>query len=374
MAGELEHGQDAAQDTAVAETVETPKRGRRAKPPVDDDARAQDIADLTPSSESPADTTSPDAPVETATDSVPEDPLLQRLTTEFGYENVTDRSEAEQRLLDDYAQTRRELDEQRAWRRENEALVGYGRQALVSQPQQTQAQQPEPKPWEAPVEYPEAARRYLTKNIETGAAEWKPDTPAEVRAQTEKYVAWQQGIIETITERPDQFFKIIADMIDDRAKTVVEPFYEQRTKQQREEEFLSRYEQDHAAKIYRSDPRTGQPVYGQFSERGWMLNERLAFHRKNPNLTVEEALQYAEFDVERATAGKAPAAPVTQPATTAEQQRRAAVARGNRRNGHVGRNRVGSIPQPGELRTQNDNGGFGAEFVEELERLIPSAS
>ena len=370
MADEIESGQDTSAD-------ESP-RGRKRRKVDEAAAAAQDVADLTPPSTEVAETP-PETPVETppeqpaeTTAAQPEDPFLSRLTTELGFENVTDRSDAEQRLIDAYAEAQRELDEQLAWRRENESLVGYGRQALARQPQQREEPKPA-KPWEPPVAFPEQAQRYIVKD-EAGVAGWKPDTPQEVRAQAEKFIAWRDQIVDTLATRPDQFFKLITDLIDERSKSVVEPYYEQKSRQQREEEYLLRYEEQNAAKLYRADPRTGQPVYGQFSERGAYLQQRFFVHRQNPNLTVEDAVRYAEFDVEQATRSSAPAqAPTTNLAAQAEQKKRAAVARGNgRTNGATGRNRIGSIPQPGETRTQNDNGGFGEDFVEELMRLTPA--
>lgn len=358
---------DSTTTAAPTQETESKPRGRRAK--AQDDHSAADIADFT---QSPAE--EPESPAPQVDDAGEvSDPFLKRLSDDFGFSDLKDRADGEERLIAFAAEQKRERDEYEQWRRQNEPLVGYGRQYLESRQPEPKPQE-QPKPWQPPVSYPDQATRYLTRNEQTGAVEWKPDVPGPVRAQAEQFIAWREGIVDMLTSRPDRFVsEFLLPLIDDRAKTVVEPFYEQRTAQSAEQQFLESYSQQHATTIFRVDPRSNQPVPGVLSDRGDLLWQRYQYLRER-GLQPQEAMQYAESDVDRQV-GPIASPTKTTVAATAEQRRREHVDRA--RNGKVPnavRNRTGSYPQQGERRPQNDNGGFGSDFLEELERLTPSAS
>lgn len=261
-----------------------------------------------------------DAPAETVTDAspepvVPEQPAwLKRVESELGFQNVTDETEARDRLLD-YA-VREKAERQRLeedYQRKIRDLE-YRSVAAASQPQTTP--EPERKPWQPPVEYPAAASRYLTRK-EDGTPDWKSDTPADVRAQTEKWVAWRDDIREMMLERPDEFLgKVLPQLIAEHAKGIVEPFYEERTAEQERVAYFRQFEQQNAAWLFAKDPQTGR-ASNQLSQVGSLLNQRLGVHLER-GCSYDEAISYAQYDVQRET-GQSPWA--AQAAPTPDQVR-----------------------------------------------------
>ncbi len=314
-----------------------------------------------PAATEPVAAAEPESPAAESTD--PTDPLLQRLETELGFTGIKDRADAEERWFQYTLDQKRQAEEAAAWRRDNEQLVGYGREYLAAreQPKPQQAQAEPPKPWQAPVEYPDQlANRYLTKDAESGQTTFKPDTPASARAEIESYVAWRDGLVDMLASRPDQFIKqILIPLIDERSKGVIEPFYNERTAEQQAKSYYAQVAEENADWLYAKDPRTQQATQ-QFSERGKLFDQRIGYYQQF-GMPPQEAVRLAKRDVDEQV--QAAPAPVPSPAAAAEQRRREHV-NGARKNA-VPRNRVGSYPQPGERRPQNEN-EFGTDFVQEL--------
>lgn len=363
-------------DTLEQEVVDQPAESapavestskRRRKPT--EDVAAADLADLTPpSSPAPVADSAPETSSPAAADA-PADPFLQRLEQELGFTDLKDRTDAETRLVQFAAEQRREREQLEAWRRENEPLVGYGREYIANRPA-TQQQSPaaaELKPWQPPVEYPaDAERRYLERD-ESGGVKFKDGTPAEARAQIERYVAYRDGLVEMFATRPDQFIeKVLIPLIDERSKGVIEPFYNERTAEQQAQSYYEQVAEENRDWLYAKDPRTNQPTQ-QLTERGKLFDQKIAYYAQF-GMSPQEAVRLAKRDVDEQVA---PPVKTTVAATT-EQRRREHVNNARKPNG-VPRNRIGSYPQPGERRPQNDNGGFGADFVDELNALVPAS-
>ena len=345
-----------ADSTVVESTPQETKPVRRPRKPRE---QAAELADA------PVDTPVDDTPA-TEAGETPE--WMQRLQSEAGFQNLSDPNDAANRAIDMLLQKQREAQELADWRRQNEPFVGYGREYIAQRPNQPEAKPTEqPKPWQPPVSYPDAVSRYVVKNEETGAPDWKPDTPSEVRAQAEKFLAWRDGLIDMLTTRPDKFLsEVIVPLIREEGKNVVEPFYEERTQQQREQEFFGTFARENAEWLYARDPQTGKPTQ-YFSQAGQTLNELIGELRKD-GMPYDRALRVAQLEMKEQLGGVAPwEAAAPDPLQTREQKKREHNRKPLNGAGSVAQ-RNGSFTEPEVARPQNGNVGFGQSFLDRARR------
>lgn len=313
--GVVEAANDAGlQEETVEETVETedaPPEVVEEKKPRRRRKKADEVV------EEPVD----DAPVEETQEERPA--WMQRMHDELGFED-TDDSDPDaliERAIEFAAQKRKQAEELEAWRRQNESFVAYGQQHLATQkPEDKTEQKPERKRWQPPVAYPENVGRYIETDEETGSISWKSDTPAEVRAQAEQFIAWKTDIVEMMANRPDKFFgEFLPEYIKEQVKGEIEPFYEERTRQQQAQDYLDRFSQENAAWLYAIDPQTNRPTQ-QLSQIGQLVDERLQYHMER-GYSAEDALRYAQYDAQVQT-GQAPWVKQTQVEETRQAKRR----------------------------------------------------
>lgn len=345
-----------AVDQAVETTEPESKPRRRRKPAAAEDQQAEETTAPVVETTTEPEQTAADA------DPQPEQPeWLKRLETDLGFQNVGDENEARDRLLEFAVREKQERQriEEDYQRRLRE--LEYRQVAAASQQVQEKPAE-ERKPWQPPVAYPEAAARYLVRN-EEGVADWKSDTPVEVRAQAEKYVAWRDEMQEVLLNRPDVFFsKILPQFIDEHARKVIEPFYEQKTAQQQVETTLRQFESENADWLFNTDPTTGRPS-GTLSRLGQAVDERFRLHMSR-GLSAQEAIEYAQFDVQRQT-GQSPWVRQTEqtPAAVREQKRAELESRG--RNGARSvAPRKGSFTEPEDARPQNGHVSPGRSLMQ----------
>lgn len=352
--------EDAISDAQPAEPVETPKP-RRSRKPKEEAA----VAELEPEP-APPDEPQPE-PQAAGEDATPEQPeWLRRLEAEAGFQNLTDPNDAGARAVEQLLRQKQEIEEYQRKLRDAE----YRQIAAAAQtPEPASTPEQPKKPWQPPVEYPQNASRYLTRN-EQGLAEWKPDTPAEVRAHAEKWIAWKNDIAETLLERPDIFFnEILPKFIDEHARKVIEPFYEQKTAQERQAEFFAAFEQQHADWLFSKDPTTGQPDWRMFSQIGQLLNDRVGVHLQR-GASPQEALEYAQYDVQRQT-GQSPWTPpaaAPDPVQVREQNRQKTLRKPLGNAAQAVPQRSGSFTEPGDGTPQNGNLSPGQRLVDRMRR------
>lgn len=334
-------------EQATAPVEEKPRRQRK-KPEAAEAPPAEPVA------ETPAEP-APDAPA------APQQPeFLRRLQADLGFQNVTDENEGRDRLLE-YT-----LRERQQWEQQRQDYERKLRDAEYRQTAQAAQQTPgmpaaERKPWEPPVAFPAAATRYLDGADEEGNAKWKPETPAPVRAQTEQFVAWRDEIRDMVWNRPDQFFDMLGQLQDERAKKVIEPFYEERTAESQREAFFRQFEQQNAEWLYTQDPVTGQ-AGNQFTRVGALLNERVGYHLER-GLTPQEAVDYAQYDVQRQT-GQTPWLPAEPTPQQVRQQKKNELESRARGGANSIAPRRGSFTEPEDSRPQNGNLSPGRSLIQ----------
>lgn len=358
----LEAARDTAPDAAVApvsepsvETAAPEAKPRRPRKPRE---QAAELTDTPVESQTDATTAA-----ETTTQEPAQPAWMERLRTEFGFDNLTDQDDAINRAIEFAAQQRRDAEELEAWRRQNESFVNYGREYLANRPPEQKPVE-QPKPWEPPVAYPEQAQRYLTRK-EDGTADWKPETPAEVRAQAEKFIAWREQMQDTLLNRPDVFFgTILPEFIKEHAKQVVEPFYEERTKQQQQQTYFTEYAAQNAEWLYTRDPVTGKPTQ-HLSQAGNAFDQAVSRHLQ-AGYTPQEAVEYAQFDLQRQTGATPWVKETPDPAEVRKQRNREHNKKPLNGAGSVTK-RDGSFTDTG-TRPQNGNVGFGQSFIDRARR------
>lgn len=332
-------------DEPIADAQETPaEKPRRQRKPK---------TELSAVETEPAATEEPVVEATTEPTAAPEKPeFLRRLEADLGFQNVTDESEARDRLLDfalreKQERARLEAEYQQKLRDLEYRTVAQAGQQVPTTPASDR------KPWQPPVEYPAAATRYLDGADENGQAKWKPETPAEIRAQTEKYVAWRDEMQEVMLHRPDRFFnEILPQIIKEQAQAIVEPFYEQRTEEQQKKAFFDEFAEQNATWLYARDPSTGKPEVGQLSRVGQLFDQHLAAHLER-GCKPEDAVRYARLDVQEQT-GQSPWAQQSAPSVddVREESRKRTLRKPLNGAGSVAP-RTGSFTEPESSRPQN---------------------
>jgi len=288
---------------------------------------------------------------------------------EFGFENVTNEQEAQSRILADYKRLREEHESVRQQYEAQQPLIKYGQEYLESL-RQRPAEQPAPAAeqadhpwWKAPKFDPNLADRYRTQGPD-GEPQWKPETPASIRAAADDYQAYIQQWTYDLATRPHE---VLPQIIEAEVKKHIESFYEQRTTQQTEEQFLTEFREKNAW-IYETDPRTQKPVKDLFtgqprySEEGQKLLSYVSEAQELGIESIRGQLQYAQrlYDLQKPVA--APSAPAAaQPNAALKRQTAARAA------SRAIPQRNGSEADPTERpRPQNRNRTFGEDVIETM--------
>lgn len=283
---------------------------------------------------------------------------------ELGFKDVETEEDAQARVIELIRQRDKELEEQRRWRQQNEMFVSYGQQALTQQQhQKTEDKQETPKPWQAPTQLPENYQEYITKRTDDATGQevndWRSDTPAALRAQTEEYAQWRNQMVNAMIERPERFWnELLPQFVQDQVRQIAEPLYEQRTEQQREEAFLNQKWEENEW-LWRKDVITNEPVVGDPSPEGqkfFAVADELA----EAGLTDKRRL----WDAAMAMAG-----PQRQNGTNGNgsADRKQEVLDRNRGAGSI-QSRRGSFADEGENRKQNKHLTPGHALLDEMRR------
>lgn len=312
--------------------AEKPKRQRKPKSEVSDTPVETQEEPVAETADTPVTTDKPE--------------FLKRLESDLGFQNVSDETEARDRLLDFALREKQERARLEAEYQQKLRDLQYQQTAAATKPAEPTSER---KAWQPPVEYPAAATRYLDGVDEQGNAKWKPETPATVRAQAEQFVAYRDDMRDVLLNRPDVFFnELLPQIIKEHAQQIVEPFYEQRTEEQQKKAFFDSFAEENATWLYARDPATGQPSVGQLSRVGQLLDQRIAVHLER-GYGPEEAIEYAQYDVQRQT-GQSPW--VKQAAPTPSDIR----AENKQKTLRKPLNGAGSVPQRNGSFTEPESG------------------
>lgn len=292
---------------------------------------------------------------------------LQRVKEEFEFDVADDEDPDAvlSRVLDYTSQQRKDAEALEAWRRQNESFVAYGQQYLAQQKPQ-QAEQPkseQPKPWDTPVKYSDNFSEYRERD-EDGTEQWKANTPAEVRAQGDAWLNHVQQHVRMVANRPDLFWQKVREVAQSVSREEVVPFYEQKTVEQQRVEQERQFAQQNAAWLYARDPRTNQPLTGQFSEIGNLfVNTYQEFLDKGH--PPQDAIELAQYRVSKRT-GSEPWKPVEKTPEQIREEKRSEHVRKPANGAKAIANRSGSFT---EGSPQNAQQGLGRSILNRMNQL-----
>jgi len=288
-----------------------------------------------------------------------------RQDLEFDVDDDEDPESIVSRIFDYTAQQRADAEELAAWRRQNEPFVGYGQQYLAQQkpqPEQTEKSE-QPKPWELPVKYSENFAEYRERD-EDGNETWKATTPADIRAQGDSWLAYQQQHVRMIANRPDLFWQKVREVAQAVSRDEVVPFYEQRTAEQQRIDAEQQFAEQNAAWLYARDPRENKPIVGQFSQIGQAFvqtyNDLVARGH-----SVQEAIEFAQYRVGKQT-GAEPWKPVEKTPAQVREEKRKEHARKPAGGANAVANRSGSFT---EGQPQNAQQGLGRSILAKVHQM-----
>lgn len=306
----------------------------------------------------------PEASIEPEVAPPSETPEWLGRVQELGLQNVKDEADARDRLIELTLRERQERERLESDYQRRLRELEY-RQTAAATPQSPAV--PDRKPWQPPVDYPQAATRYLQGANEDGTPNWKPDTPAEVRAKTEQFIAWRDDIRDVLLNRPDVFFnEMLPQFIEEHSKKVIEPYYEQKTAEEKQQEFFGGYMQQNAEWLFAKDPMTGEPDSRVLSRTGELLNQRIQFHMDH-GLSPQDAVEYAQYDVQRQTRQTPWAPPEPSPQQVREENKKKTLRKPLNGAGSVAQ-RSGSFTEPEAETPQNGNVSPGRRLLDRMHR------
>lgn len=328
---------------------------------------------------------------------------------QLGFENVETEQDALDRLVESYAQQQRQMDQLRQQIQQAAPFVNYGQQyiqqlqdpAFVQFQQQRQSprqpvqqqQQEDPTKWWSPPSYdPALVQKY--QDIAVGAdgvprTEWKPNTPAELRAAVESHQAYREKWAEQLVSNPQQALapfkgEVLAEvrrMFDDVLGT---------TERERETQTLAeRIKNENQEWMYERDPRTGSfladPVSGDpvLSNEGRAALQMVARAEQVGITDPYEQWNYAVAMMHARNPQQAPVAAQAPAASPVPQQTTAQVADDKKKQllsrGRPSTNGANSIPSRGgsnppaesparKTSAQNKNISPGAQLISEMRR------
>lgn len=206
-------------------------------------------------------------------------PTLKDRLVELGFEDLQDDNEAQQRLLEAYAQ---QTAEQRYYQEQLQLLQYQMRNMMAQQgqqPQQTQQTQNKPEPFYNPPQLDvAAATKYIAGRDEKGKIQWQEGTPPQIIDQYNAREEYYTRHAERLVKNWDQVEASLEERILAKAQEMFEKNLETRAKQTETESYVNQQIREHESVLYqinpvtkqvRLDPATGNPM---LSEAGVRLN------------------------------------------------------------------------------------------------------
>lgn len=268
-----------------------------------------------------------------------EDPFLSRLS-ELGFQDVSDRQEAERRLIEAYEQQKREREEvARQYDQRLQAMESQLRQRQYEQPQRIGQQQPSSPNWLSPPPIDEArARQYLEPEVgedgkPTGKMTWKANTPEDVRKSTEQYEEFIANFQTGLLTRP---WEVLPQIIQQVVAPMIQNGIGQYQSRLTTEQLVNEYTSREAEWLFKQDPVTKAPKVnsqGQYEltpagEQLFNDWERFAAMGMPEQEALAMAHERRELSMLRASGGGADPERSRKNKETAESKKRESLERG----------------------------------------------
>lgn len=369
----------AAQDGGGGAPADVPSE-LLADPPAADPVR-EPTGETEPAADPVIDPAVPDTVSDTEPEPQPISALVEK-AQRFGFQNVRDEQDAQERILAHYEQVRSRLEEA-----EHYANLGreYARlqqdpnylSYLQSRQQPQPVQQAEPtSPWDRfKLKYdPGVVAQWRERRVDPQTGEetvaWKPGTPADLREDAERYQAemqqWQQGLLY----RPHE---VLPEFIGHEVSRRVDEILAQREAQQHSRALAQNIMSQNSHWLYVRDPVTQQPLRNPdgtyvFSEPGREVAEWAISLLNGPN--EQDAWETAHLAAIgrrylQSMQNPAPTQPAQTPApVTTPDPRKKFLADTRRRPAKPPVQDRGQFPGPEDANTQNGNLTPGRRFLE----------
>lgn len=283
-----------------------------------------------PADQAPPPDAAPAAPpVTQPADNTP--PVLKKLQ-ELGFENVATVEEGLERLTSAYAQQRDQFGSQL-----KEAIAEV--RAEFGRPATSADTAPKASWWSPPQADLATASRYRQPN-----GEWKPETPADVRAQVENLERYRAEFANKLLTDPAA---TLAPLLEEKFEQFFSQKFGQVTAAQQEQQFFERALSENDW-LFEKDPINGKPNRAKLTPEGQRFDEiMVAYQTKGMSKrdAFEEALRIRGYE-KLASSAKQPTA---DQARDINAQRKQEVL--DRAAPPV--NRGGSLPQNTTVRNRN---------------------
>ncbi len=306
------------------------------------------VPNITPATEPPVSSAPPPYPSETHQPpaAAPPEPaaaptLAERLSTEFGFQNVKDDNDAIERLVAAFKQKNDVSAQVEAALQELRSQSGAQPPAPVSSGQQ------DDRWWKPPaVDYSRAAQ-YRTVSAD-GTPAWKPETPADLKQAYDAAQAYHDQWANDLVRRPNE---VLPKIIRQEAEKIVQEMLGQTTSQAQEQQLKQQVFKDNDW-LFEKDPVSGAPRYGQLTAEGQVLNQfYIEAEQRGADFAFAWDYAYAKYQALKA---KSVASRETQAATAAEADAALKEKFLNRGNGPLPA-RGASLAKPGDGRNGSQN-------------------
>ncbi len=219
------------------------------------------------------------------TEQTPSPTLLEQLA-EMGFKDLEDEAEAPKRLLEAYRTAAEQMQQLRQEQEQLKHWAQIGRE-FYKPPEQQQPAAPEqkgdkPDSWWSPPQFdPTWLQRYREAKVnergETVYA-WKENTPAEVRANTEKYQEYLDDWSEKLVSRPHE---VLPQIIRQEAERLIEDRLSELQQKQSTQTFMEQVKEENRDWLFQRDPLTNQFDESKLTPEGRLMDEFLqqAFER-----------------------------------------------------------------------------------------------
>lgn len=288
---------------------------------------------------------------------------------QIGFKDLSDESDAQSRLLDAFKQEQQRR-EQLEYTLERQAYEARTAQSQGNAPQNNETPPSQERhPWDIPNIDLMSVQKYRDTDG------WKPETPAEIRSDFERYQAAAEHWAHGIAYRPKEtLIPLVEQLVQERIKEELTSFTQKSTAQQT----WDRFHQDNASWLYAQDPVTKQPMMDHragalaLSPLGIKFNEHVRDAAEMGVKDPDKQIQYARallsgngFQADIQSPPEEPPKPTQTPEQVADEKTQAFLDR-QRGQATSTPNRAGSFPRndvDGPQRPQNPSDSLGRRFA-----------
>lgn len=195
------------------------------------------------------------------TDSTPAAPpsLAERVKA-LGFADVSDDTEAIDRVLKAFEERNQRAVELERQLRQAEELEAYRQQLAQQKPTEPESKEPEStsQTWWNPPQVDQAAIELYRSDDGNG---WKPETPPQIRIQGEQYQKYVNEWANKLVRNPIEALKPFAEQIKQQLLAEIDGHLEGRRQAETEAQFINRVQQENPW-LWETDPVTKQPKVG----------------------------------------------------------------------------------------------------------------